>query len=185
MYALYDKAWKNGTYCYSFREKTSLFGCNVGNIPRLLRQRLLDDSTEPLRWHVDLERGLMDCGMGNQTFMIDLKPNSKKSNISLYEVANAWGYSGSGWTPIMLHLRGLLIDEDPSIFDIEHFERNPQEIDDPIFSIMYLRGTVKYGKLEGPWTPPGPSTTNSVLLWPEAFDYFQQQVHGLIDTRAT
>ncbi len=83
MYALYDKVSKRGSYHYGFREKISLFGCIVGKIPRLLRRRLSDDSTEPLPWHVDVERGLQERGVDNQTFVFDLKPNSKRPNISL------------------------------------------------------------------------------------------------------
>ena len=35
--------------------------------------------------------------------------------------------------------------------------------------------------LEGKWTPPGPSPTNSVLLWPDALKYFWQRAKNIID----
>ena len=181
MYALYDKTWKNGSYHYCFRNKISLFGCKMGYVPRLLRQQLTDDLSQPLAWHVNVEFGLRDEGKDKQTFIIDLKPNSKEPNLSLYEVADVWGYSSSGWTPILLHLRGLLVDKDPECFNRSHFDLELKQIDDPIFSMMYLRGTVKNGQLEGRWTTPGPSTTNSVLLWPDAFEYFQQQAQRLMN----
>jgi hypothetical protein len=99
-------------------------------------------------------------------------------------VSDVWGYSAEGWTPILFHLRGLVVDEDLRRFDQIDFVRVPSEIDDPIFSMMYLRGTVKNGRLEGRWTPPGPSPTNSVLLWREAFKYFWQQARKLIEGAA-
>jgi hypothetical protein len=184
MYALYDKTQNNGSTRYRFREAASLFGCKEGYVPWLLRKQLTVGSSEPLSWHVNIESSLRAVEQDNQTLIIDLKPNSKEPNLSLYEVSDVWGYSSSGWTPILLHLRGLFIDEDPGRFDKHDFIRAPAEVDDPIFSMMYLRGTVKDGRLEGRWTPPGPSPTNSVLLWPEAFEYFWQQAKRLIDSAA-
>ena len=116
----------------------------------------------------------------NQTLIIDLKPRNARRNLSLYEVSDVWGVSYSSWTPIMLHLRGLFIDEDPDCFDTKDFVRRPEEIDEPIFSMMYLQGGVKNGRLEGKWIPPGPSSTNGVLLWPEDFEYFLQQRENLL-----
>jgi hypothetical protein len=101
----------------------------------------------------------------------------------LYELSDVWGYSAKGWTPILFHLRGL-VDEDPRRFDQIEFVRMPSEIDDPIFTMMYLRGTVKNGRLDGTWTTPGPSPTNSVLLWPEAFEYFWQQAKKFLESAA-
>jgi hypothetical protein len=103
--------------------------------------------------------------------IIDLTPKDTLS-VSLYEVTEAWGYSNVDWTPIMLHLRGLFIEHDRDGIDARRFERELEDIDDPIFSMMYLRGSVRNGKLAGRWTPPGPSSTNSVLLWPESLQYF-------------
>ena len=181
MYALYDKTWNNGSARYRFLKRTSLSGCNSGYVPRLLRQQLTDGSSQPLPWHVNIESSLQAMGQDNQTFIIDLKPNSSEPNLSLYEVSNVWGYSASGWTPILLHLRGLFIDENPERFDRHDFARKPEEIKDPIFSMMYLRGTVQNGQLKGPWTTPGKSSTNSVLLWPKVFKYFWQQAQSVIN----
>ena len=116
----------------------------------------------------------------NQTLIIDLKPRNARRNLSLYEVSDVWGVSYSSWTPIMLHLRGLFIDKDPDCFDTKDFVRRPEEIDEPIFSMMYLQGGVRNGHLEGRWIPPGPSSTNGVLLWPEDFEYFLQQRENLL-----
>ena len=73
------------------------------------------------------------------------------------------------------------VDEDPSHFDDKDFVRGVSDVDKPIFSMMYLRGTVNEGKLKGRWTPPGPSPTNSVLLWLEAFTYFWEQAGKFIE----
>ena len=184
MYALYNKIQNNDSTRYQFLKQVSLFGCNEGYIPQLLSQQLSTSSTEPMSWHVNIENSLRSVERDNQTLVIDLKPNSKKPNLSLYEVSNVWGYSTSGWTPILLHLRGLFIDEDPSRFDKDDFIRAPAEVDEPIFSMMYLQGTVDRGQLVGKWTTPGPSPTNSVLLWPDAFKYFWQEAKKVMDVEA-
>ena len=182
MYALYDKTRSDSSIQiqYQFNEKISLFGCKSGYIPWLLSEQLATASSEPYKWHVNIESSLKDVKQDDQTLIIDLKPK-KKENLSLYEVQDVWGYSASGWTPILLHLRGLFVDEDPDCFDRNNFVRNPREIGIPIFSMMYLAGTVKDGKLNGKWTTPGPSPTNSVLLWPDAFKYFWQQAENFIN----
>jgi len=184
MYALYDKTQNNSETRYRFREVASLFGCNEGYVPWLLSKQLTAESSEPLSWHVNIQSSLEAVGQQHQTLVIDLKPNSKEPSLSLYEVLNVWGYSSSGWTPILFHLSGLFIDDDPKRFDKNDFVRSPADVDHPIFSMMYLRGTVKSGRLEGRWTPPGPSPTNSVLLWPEAFEYFWQQAKKVMDSAA-
>jgi hypothetical protein len=184
MYALYDKGAAAGKTRYRFREQASLFGCNEGYIPWLLRTKLSGTCTEPYRWHVNIEERLSAMEQEDQTLVIDLKPKSKQTNLSLYEVVDVWGYSDGGWTPILLHLMGLFIDEDPKSFDRNDFGRSPAEVDSPIFSMMYLSGTVKDGALAGRWAPPGPSPTNSVLLWPEAFAYFWEHAKKIIDIAA-
>ncbi|MBI5646612.1 MAG: hypothetical protein HY962_06740 [Ignavibacteriae bacterium] len=184
MYALYNKTGENGSIQYRFQEGISLFGCNKGYIPWLLANQLTAELSEPLSWHVNIENSLKAVGQDNQTLVIDLKPNSKLPNLSLYEVLDVWGYSGSGWTPILFHHGGLFIDEDPIRFDKNNFVRWSAEVDTPIFSMMYLRGTVKDGRLNGKWTPPVPSPTNSVLLWPGAFEFFCQQAKRIIENAA-
>lgn len=158
MYALYDKIQNNGSTRYHFLEQISLFGCKNGYVPWLLSKQFSTSSAEPMPWHINIESSLKDVGQDAQTLVIDLKPKNKEKNLSLYEVSNVWGYSASGWTPIMLHLRGLFIDDDPECYNSKEFIRSSSEIDDPIFSMMYLQGTVDSGQLVGRWTPPGPST---------------------------
>jgi hypothetical protein len=85
---------------------------------------------------------------------------------------DVWGYSASGWSPIMLRLNGLYVDEDPSVVDRNSFVRKDHEIDGPIYEFLYLVGTIHDGKPFGKWTAPPISATNAVLLWPDALKYF-------------
>ena len=64
----------------------------------------------------------------------------------------------------MFHLKGLFEDEDPELIDDKEFVTQDAAIRDPIFSMTYLSGTIRGGNIEGRWTAPGPSPTNSVLL---------------------
>jgi hypothetical protein len=175
MYALYEKVPVGGGHRYRFGEQVSLFGCNSGYIPWLLAKTIEKTASEPLAWHLKIADALQVAGQKDHGLMIDLKPNSKEPNLSLYEVMEVFGFSAWGWTPVMLYLRGLFVDENPANFDAKAFERTRDEIEDPVFSMTYLTGTVRNGAIEGRWTPPGPSSTNSVLLWPDAFKYFMEQ----------
>ena len=176
MYALYEK--RSG-HRFLFKEQISLFGCNAGYIPKLLKAGLDGSASEPWPWHLNVETAMKKVGHSGETLIINLMPNSK-TNLSLYEVVDVWGYSAAGWTPVMLHLRGLFVDADPSRFDQRDFVRSPADIDDPIFSMMYLSGTLREGAIRGRWTPPGPSPTNSVLLWPDTFKYFADRAREIM-----
>ena len=70
-----------------------------------------------------------------------------------------------------------------SLYDQQRSEKE-EEIEDPIFSMMYLSGTIIQGKITGRWTPPGPSPTNSVLLWPDTFQYFSSEAQKIIKNKA-
>lgn len=183
MYALYTKRPQIRGHQYTFREKTHLFGCNLGMIPHLLELSLDSDANEPLRWHVNVEEMLANDGKPGCSLIIDLKPNQRETNLSLYEVANAWGFSAKGWTPLMLHLRGLFVDESPNEYDREDFMRLDEDITQPIFSIMYVHGTIVRGELAGKWLPPARSSTNSVLLWPDSMTYFAEEAKKVMASK--
>jgi hypothetical protein len=85
---------------------------------------------------------------------------------------DVWGYSASGWSPIMLRLNGLYVDEDPSVVGRDRFVRRGTEIGGPVYEFLYLDGTIRDGKVSGKWTAPPMSATNAVLLWPDALRYF-------------
>lgn len=164
---------------YQFQEEVSLFGCNEGFIPWLLSLKIPPGQGEPFRWHVDVVNELgSNSEFPNNTLLIDLKPKRNKTNLSLYEVMDVWGYADSGWTPILLHLTGLFVDEDPSLVDRNDFILNDVEVDGPIYEFLYLSGTVDNGKIHGLWVPPPSSPTNAALLWPDTLNYFVQCINA-------
>lgn len=175
MYSVYRKSMQGNGFRYQFHQQTSLFGCRAGYIPYLLKTTLKKDSAEPLQWHLNIEQAMSFVEESGHSLIINLKPNSAEPNLSLYELVDVWGHSSHGWTPVMFYLRGLFIDEDPRGFNEKDFVREVNQIEDPIFSVTYLSGTVIAGEIEGRWTVPGPSATNSVLLWPETFNYFSDK----------
>ena len=146
----------------------------------MLNSSLAPSANEPLKWHIPVATALERAGYPQHALIINLKPDSRTPNLSLYEVMGVWGSSSAGWTPIMFHLQGLFIDEDPTRFNDRDFRRAYSDIEDPIFSMMYLHGTVREGKIFGPWTPPRPGATNSVLLWPDTLQYFSGEAAKLI-----
>jgi hypothetical protein len=162
---------------YRFIEECSLFGCNIGFIPRLLKRQIPHGQDEPFKWHLRVEDAMMGAmrvgkSCSRSTLIIDLKPKQKRTNLSLYEVLDVWGYSSSGWTPILLHLRGLFVDIDPGTVNRNEFKIRDGDSDEPIYEFMYLEGTVQKGELNGRWTAPPASPTNAALLWPDALRFF-------------
>jgi hypothetical protein len=184
MYGLYRKSAVGEVYRYEFVEAISLFGCNEGYIPWLLADIIPPMQSEPYKWHIRIGDGLRGQKMEDRSLIIDLKPNNIERTLSLYEVADVWGNSDAGWTPIMMRLRGLFVEEEPEGIDDRRFERSLGEIDDPIFSILYLNGSVMDGKLVGRWTPPRASPTNSALLWLDTFEFFAKEAHNIIKETA-
>ena len=172
MYAAYERSRSDHGLHYRFIESVSLFGCNEGYIPWLLGRSIKPQQNEPFRWHLDVHEALSKEDMKNRALIIDLKPNNVRMSLSLYEIADVSGVSDSGWTPIMFRLRGLFVEHDPEGIDDDDFIRQDDEIDEPIFSMLYLNGSVREGKLIGRWTAPRASPTNSALLWPQTLEYF-------------
>ena len=181
MYALFRKSVTSGVEHFEFVEQISLFGCNIGYIPRLLRAKITPTDTEPHKWHINIPEALMRDDKSGHAIIINLKPKNSSPNLSLFELADVWGVSSNGWTPIMMRLRALFVDANPSEYNGQDFERPTAEITDPILSMMYLWGSIANGRLVGRWTPPGASPTNSVLLWKDTFEYFAAEGKKAID----
>jgi hypothetical protein len=185
MYALYKKTRLKGHCRYEFKERASLFGCNQGYIPWLLAKQMSPSQKEPYGWHLRLEEALAKADCPDSTLIIDLKPKQQKTNLSLYEVLDVWGWSASGWTPILLHLCGLLVDADPKGVDRNDFRIRNDERDEPIYEVLYLDGSVSKGKLTGRWNAPPASPTNAALLWPDTVQYFvrciRERTPGVLD----
>lgn len=175
MYALYERRPEGAQWRYRYQQDISLFGCRSGRIPQLLARSLPPGQNEPYRWHIDAQRALAETGTENGAIIIDLKPQQRRSNVSLYELLEVWGHSSYSWTPVMMRLRGLFVDADPGSINPRDFSYNIADADDPIFSVMYLAGGIVDGALTGRWTAPGPSSTNGVLMWPEVMRYFSAE----------
>jgi len=180
MYGRYSRSQTGQGLRYDFVESASLFGCHEGYIPWLLHQSINAAQSEPFKWHLDIDEALSKAGMQDEILLIDLKPNNTAGTLNLYEIADVWGFSADGWTPIMLRLRGLFIDHDSTGIDHHHFTLREEEIDQPIFSFLYMAGSLKNGELVGTWNAPRASPTNSALLWPETFRYFTSEAEKFL-----
>jgi len=178
MYARYSRTriGNNATRYQIQEEHVSLFGCNEGYIPWLLKFKIPPAQGEPYRWHVNVVQELGSRTDYPGTLLIDLKPSDDTTN--LYEVLDVWGISSSGWSRILMRLSGLFIEDDPNSINRNDFTRHDSELDSPIYSFLYLRGSVKDGDLDGKWVTAPPSSTNSALLWPEHLNYFVQCIRG-------
>ena len=181
MYARYKKT-RIGTDAtrYEVQENNiSLFGCNNGYIPWLLQMKLPESIPEPYKWHVDVVKELGEHpDYPNGSLLIDLKPKQNKTNLSLYELMDIWGYTENQWSPILLRLHGLFVDEDPTLIQRGDFVRKDADVDGRIYEFMYLDGWVEGKKLVGRWAPPPASPTNAALLWPDSLNYFLQCIHA-------
>ena len=171
MFARYSKQRVSGKDRFKFVEETHLFGCNNGLIPGLMVDQIDPHQGEPYKWHLSIESALAKTQYPG-SLVIDLKPKQKKTNLSLYEVLDVWGYSDSKWTPILLHLSGLFVDVDPKGIDRNDFSIEDKEREGPIYECTHMAGSVTSGKLTGTWGPPGASSTNAALLWPNTLEYF-------------
>src|SRR5208282_3685700 len=109
----------------------------------------------PWRWHIDVRVGLDDPtnepSYKNCSLIIDLKPAQKETNLSLYEILDIWGFSMRSWTPILLRLAGLFVDnEDPiAIKQRLNFLLPDDRIESPIYEFLYISGGVHQGELTG------------------------------------
>ncbi len=175
MYAIYNQIQEDDYLKFEFKERTSLAGRTSGLIPKLLKSSLREDQNEPFQWHLPISLILAEK---KESLIIDVKPyNRKEDFIFLCELTDVFGYSDSGWTPILLRLKGLFVDEPAGKIDKNSF-KYPIENEPPlIFTMLHLSGSVKQGKLVETWNYPGPSPTNSVLLWPEVFRYFIKSIN--------
>lgn len=117
----------------------------------------------------------------NLRLVIDLKPDVE-GNISLYMVKTVWGVTYPQWTPIMLELTPLFVDESvPEDIRAECkrkilFDPDP-EAHEPVFDFFYLQG----GYAEGSWNPGRLGGYNGALLWPDAASYFTAQIQQILN----
>ena len=174
MYFLYQKETIGDTTAFQRSQQVSLAGSRSGIIVQYLREILNRSDTEPLEWHIPVDDIFRKLNLKGNSLVIDAKPNSKKE-LSLFDVINIWGYSSHNWTPILLELKQIL-EDDINKYDRTNFTLENYNDDQSVFTFLYLHGSVKNGRITDTWVFPGPSPTNSVLLWPKALEFFTNKM---------
>jgi len=159
---------------YTKRDNVALAGNRNGVIVKYLRAKM-NGASEPVKWSMNIAEALRILGLDGDALVIDLKPYNREGVVSLFEILNIWGYSAFGWTPIMLQLQELAVDEDPAVISKENFVAPMDRGNRFVYTFLFLSGTIKQGQIEGTWNFTRPSPANSVLLWPEAMDYLMEK----------
>lgn len=163
----------NGTHTFTRERKVSLAG-KSGPIASYVRDEYTRKKVTPLRWHM-LEANLLrrlKVSADDYALIIDLKPKVK-GNVSLYQLKDIWGFSSSGWTPVALRLESLFVDEHQENADIfkKQFDDGNAERE-LVHEFLYLNGDANEGK----WTWGMAGNVNGALLWPDAFEYFMDEL---------
>ena len=169
MYCWYKHIKQNGVLSLQYEDDLSLAGCNNGIIANELKEILHPEDNPPIGWVIPISE---KYNKQDYSVIIDIKPNNDE--VFLCELDMVFGYSFSGWSPIMLRLKKLYSDETKEDVDKENF-LYPED-PEIIYTMLYLYGSIENGKINGTWRFPGPSPTNSLLLWPEAMSFFHNQV---------
>ena len=179
-YLLYNRTHENGKWRFTLKGQAYLYGCHVGLVANALREQGLAGEQEPWKWHIQASEVVQQLNAPGDVFVIDLKPNQRRENneFSFYELLDVWGYSDGGWTPALLRLRGLLVDDFDPTRDCNDFTIDPEKVDEPIFTFVYFSGSIESGEIKGKWLPTGPASSNAVLLWPEVAEYFADTIKG-------
>lgn|GEM_PF-829493 len=171
MNSIYTKEKRGGIVHFKKVEEVSLAGCNAGIIARHLKSILMTRDTEPFGWTIRMKDVVENLELKGNTIIIDMKPKSQ-TELLLFELTTVHGYSHSGWTPIMLELKEVLIDVDLKKWNREDFFLKDPQSKKIVRAFLYLRGSIKEGKLTGTWIYPPQSSTNGALLYPEVLAFF-------------
>ena len=175
MFYLYNQKISGNVHELLRLEKVSLAGTRAGLIVQYLKTKSIEDITEPYTWHIPINDLFKRLELKGNVLVIDLRPTSKVY-ITLFKIKNIWGRSSSGWTPILLELNEILDTDKIKDYDRKHFKINNFNEDYSVFTSLYISGSIKNGEIVGTWNFPRPSSTNSVLLWPETLDFFAKQM---------
>jgi len=171
MYYIYNVEKKGDIYSYNFMNKINLFGSLNGIIVKILKKITPPNQNEVYKWRINMEKDLPKIDLPNKAIIIDLKPNTE-NNVSLYEIKNIFGYSSFGWTPMMFHLKALMVDKKGDWKQKEKFDIKDANLEN-VFTFNHVYdGSVRNGQIIGIWVPPRPSSTNSALLWEDTLNYF-------------
>jgi len=186
MFSLYDRYQCAERIRLKFCRRISLAGCNSGIVPAMLKQVLDLNDSPPLGWQLPIAG---EYHKRNQSVIIDMKPNNG-AEIVLCELDKVFGFSHPGWSPIMFRLAQMYnqnVDDDDMDFDKQDFVCPPDDELEIIYTMSYLKGSFKEGKLDGTWVFPGRSSTNGLMLWPDAMTFFCEQIEkcdpGFLDKK--
>jgi hypothetical protein len=173
MFGIYIKKTTINEITYEFKKGISLAGCNSGLLPAMVKKIARSGQSEPFIWEINIAKQLRDLEGDSATIIIDIKPNNKKNReVLLCELLDVWGYSASNWTPLLLHMKCLVDQFETTDFVKGKFSIECHKKLDDIFTISSMMGSIKDGQLTDKWTFPGPSATNSALLWPGVAEHF-------------
>jgi len=144
---------------------------------------------QPFPWHMHgnelLGRCLKDLLGEDETARIEkykliadvqhVLAKSKRNYAELYEVSDIFGYSGSGWTPMMWKLRMQFQSNDCG----EAREQNRWKFDPDrhfVYEFLYLQADHRWQHLGGrrDFGPNG--KYNGALLCPDALKYFISKI---------
>jgi hypothetical protein len=176
MYGLYTRERTADDASFRLNKEVSLLGSKNGIVCKMLTAHLPAAVTvsdpEWTAWHLRIQESLSRAGEPSNTLVIDGKPAG--DYVSLYEVTDVWGVSGYNWTPMLLRMRDLVTDDKRSDwkgsrqeFAITGYDGRPV-----VYTLNYAGGSIDNGRLTGKWSPPKPSPTNHVFLWPYTLKYF-------------
>lgn len=88
----------------------------------------------------------------------------------LQEILDIYGFSGSGWTPMMWKLRVVYEGEPPANRLTDEWQFDPET--DVVHEFLYLRCDHNGGNRA--FGPNG--RYNATLLWPDALRYFMKHM---------
>ena len=168
MYSWYKRTKENNQVRLTWEEKMSIAGCNNGIIAKELTNILSPSDNPPVGWAIPIAD---KWNKEDYSVIIDIKPKSEK--VFLCELDKVFGFSDYSWSPIMLRLKLLYSDTDKGEVDKDSFIYPVEP--KIIYTMFYLHGSFKDGKLTGTWKPPFGSIT-ALLVWPEAMTFFFEQV---------
>jgi len=173
MYSWYKRTIENNNVHLIWEEETSLAGCNNGEVPRELRDIIKPNNTAPVGWVLPFAT---KWNNNEYSLVIDIKPKSS-TEIFLCEIDTVFGFSYAEWSPVMLRLKILCSDTTENDLDKNNFIYQDQD-PEIIYTMYYLQGSIKDGKLVGTWKPPF-GTITGLLFWPEAMTFFHKQLESI------
>jgi len=160
---------------YKFSRRVSLLS-KYGPIPDHVAKLGKGKKTDVVAWHLSEEQILkfFDDTDGNRALIADIKPSQEKKGIvSMLRVEGIWGYSCSGWTPMLFALRELFSDR--KVKDAEKFKKvfnNEGFANCLVHEFLYMLGD----HTKNDWKPGMAGYVNATLLWEESLKYFYDKI---------